>query len=110
MPYSLREAISGAVGIGAIVISLAIALPASAQDPTFPQPNLYAPPLPPIPPPKLEIPKIPKMGEVASPPGVKMPQRGSFSDRVSRCIDEGAAWGLGPNEGSAYARACANAR
>ncbi len=106
MRRNLREVI----GLAAIIVCLAIAMPASAQDPMFPQPNLLPPPPPPIPPPKIDIPKIPKMGEIASPPGVKLPPRGSFSDRVSRCIDEGAAWGLGPNDRAAYSRACANTR
>lgn len=106
MQRNLREVI----GVGAMILCLAIALPASAQDPTFPQPNLLPPPPPPIPPPKMDIPKIPQMDEIASPPSVNLPRRGSFSDRVSRCIDEGAAWGLGPNERAAYSRACANAR
>jgi hypothetical protein len=106
MRHKLREVI----GAGAIIVSLGIALPAFAQNPMFPQPNLLPPPPPPIPPPRMDIPKIPKMGEIASPPGVKLPRRGSFSDRVSRCIDEAAAWGLGPNDRAAYSRACANTR
>jgi hypothetical protein len=99
-----------AIGVGAIIVCLAIAVPASAQNPLFPEPNLMPPPPPPPPPPKIEIPKIPKLGEIASPPGVNLPQRGSFSDRISRCIDEAAAWGLGPNERASYSSACANAR
>ena len=31
-----------------------------------------------------------------------------FSDKVQRCIDSGAAAGLGPNENAAFARRCAN--
>ena len=108
----MRRNLRDVIGIGAVivcfVIALGIALPASAQNPSFPQPNLLPPPPPPPPPPKLDIPKIPKMGEIASPPGVKLRRRGSFSDRVSHCLDEGAAWGLGPNERSAYSRACAS--
>jgi hypothetical protein len=104
MRHNLREVI----GIGAIIVCFATALPASAQDPTFPQPNLLPPPPPPPPPPKMDIPKIPKMDEIPSSPRAPLPQRGSFSDRVSRCIDESAAWGLGPNRRAAYTRACAN--
>jgi len=108
----MRQNLCEVIGTGAIIICLATALPlpASAQDPMFPQPNLLPPPPPPPPPPKMDVPKIPKMDEIPSPPGVPLRQRGSFSDRVSRCIDEGAAWGLGPNERAAYSRACANAR
>lgn len=34
-------------------------------------------------------------------------QQKSFGQRVTRCLDEGAALGLGPGERSAYSRACA---
>ena len=102
MRHILREVI----GIGAIIICLATASPASAQDPTLPQPNILPPPPPPPPPPKVELPKIPKIDEIPSPPGMQLPRRGSFSDRVSRCIDEGSR--LGPNERTAYTGACAN--
>ena len=34
--------------------------------------------------------------------------RGSFGDRISKCLEEGAAAGLGPSQRSAYSRACAN--
>jgi hypothetical protein len=102
----MRQILREVIGIGAIIICLATALPASAQDLTSPPPNLLPPPPPPPPPPKLDIPKIPKLDEIPSSPKVQLPQRGSFSDRVSRCIDEGA--GLGPNERAAYTGACAN--
>ncbi|MEA2920891.1 MAG: hypothetical protein QOF07_854 [Bradyrhizobium sp.] len=32
----------------------------------------------------------------------------SFGDRISTCLDEAAAGGLGPNERAAYSRECAN--
>jgi hypothetical protein len=44
----------------------------------------------------------------APPPSVQFSGRGSFSDRISRCLDEGAAAGLNIAERSAYSRACAN--
>jgi hypothetical protein len=34
--------------------------------------------------------------------------RPSFGDRVARCLDEGAAAGLGPADRAAYSRSCAN--
>ncbi len=93
------------------ILSLAITLAggdvALAQDFSSP-PNILPPPPPAPPPPKLEVPKIPKMDEVPGSPGIPLPQRGSFSDRVTRCIEEGAAAGLGPNERAAYSRTCAN--
>jgi hypothetical protein len=67
------------------------------------------PPLPPPPPPKIEVPKIPKMDEVPR-QSFQAPARPSFGDRVSTCLDEVAASGLGPAERETYARACANTR
>jgi hypothetical protein len=32
----------------------------------------------------------------------------SFSDRITSCLDEAAANGLGPSARAAYSRACAN--
>jgi hypothetical protein len=32
----------------------------------------------------------------------------SFSDRITSCLDEAAASGLGPSARAAYSRACAN--
>jgi hypothetical protein len=32
----------------------------------------------------------------------------SFGDRVTKCLDDAAASGLGPNERSTYSRNCAN--
>jgi hypothetical protein len=66
----------------------------------------FNPPMPaPPPPPKIEVPVVPQMG-------APMPQnyapRPSFSDRITTCLDEGAAAGLGPNARSAYSRSCAN--
>jgi hypothetical protein len=65
-------------------------------------------PLPaPIPPPKIEVPPIPRMD---APPRYNYapPSRPSFSDRVTTCLQEGAAAGLGPNDRATYSRACAN--
>lgn len=86
-------------------------------------PPLTAPPRPP--PPQIEVPAVPRMNspppfalqnttpgtvEEMTPPKQKLqPQRRpSYSKRVARCLNEGAAMGLGPNERAAYSRACAN--
>jgi len=69
-----------------------------------------SPPLPPPPPPpKIEVPSIPKMDALPSRNYVK-PSTGnnSFGDRVTKCLDDGAAAGMGPNERSTYSRNCAN--
>ncbi|HXQ04527.1 MAG TPA: hypothetical protein VN831_07220 [Bradyrhizobium sp.] len=68
----------------------------------------FNPPLPPPPPPpKIEVPVIPQMDAPLRQNYAPAP-RPSFSDRISRCLDEGAASGLGPNERAAYSRSCAN--
>jgi len=67
------------------------------------------PPAPP-PPPKIEVPAIPKMdAPLPLPlPQVQGSQRGSFGDRISKCLDDAAAGGLRPGERAAYSRSCAN--
>ncbi|MBR0739127.1 hypothetical protein JQ581_19520 [Bradyrhizobium liaoningense] len=74
----------------------------------LPDASRLAPPLPaPPPPPKIEVPKIPQFG---APPRYNYQPlpRNSFSDRVSRCLDDAAAAGLGPADRGTYARSCAN--
>jgi len=67
------------------------------------------PPLPPpLPPPRIEVPAIPQMDAPPSQPSVAVSPRGSFSDRISSCLDEAAAAGLSPGARAAYSRACAN--
>jgi len=69
----------------------------------------FSPP-PPAPPPspKIEVPVVPQMDALPSQPQVRSSGRGSFSDRVSRCLDDGAAAGLDPADRSTYSRSCAN--
>jgi hypothetical protein len=66
------------------------------------------PPPPPLPPPKIEVPAVPQMDAPLAQPAVRPSQRGSFSDRINNCLDEGAAAGLGPSDRAAYSRMCAN--
>jgi len=67
------------------------------------------PPLPPpLPPPRIEVPAIPQMDAPPSQPSVAVSPRGSFSDRISSCLDEAAAAGLSPGARAAYSRSCAN--
>jgi hypothetical protein len=94
--------------IGAIVLAL-FAGSASAQQ-LFIQPggSLLNPPLPlPPPPPRIEVPPIPKL-DVVTQPSLRPAPRTSFGDRISRCLDEGAAFGLTQAGRAAYSRACAN--
>jgi hypothetical protein len=94
--------------------------PAPGTSPVIPFPT--APP--PLPPPPITVPQVPQMN---SPPKfelqntapslveqdglpapiLKTQRRRSFSSRVQRCLDDGAALGLGPNERAAYSRSCA---
>jgi hypothetical protein len=61
----------------------------------------------PPPPPTIEVPAVPQMD---APPrqNFRAPRRSSFSDRINRCLEEGAAAGLGPADRAEYSRACAN--
>jgi hypothetical protein len=43
-----------------------------------------------------------------SQPSVRSEQRRSFDERITQCLQDGAASGLGPNARAAYSRACAN--
>jgi hypothetical protein len=81
--------------------------PASAQV-IPPGGSQFNPPPPAPPPPKIEVPAIPQMDAPPSQPRVQGSPRGSFSDRISKCLDDAAAAGLGPNERAAYSRGCAN--
>jgi hypothetical protein len=70
----------------------------------------FNPPLPPPPPsPKIEVPVVPQMD---APPrqNYQAAPRPSFSDKITTCLQEGAAAGLGPSERAEYSRACANSR
>jgi hypothetical protein len=68
----------------------------------------FNPPLPPPPPPpKIEVPVVPQM-DAPLRQDYKPEPRPSFSDRISKCLDEGAASGLDPSDRAAYSRSCAN--
>jgi hypothetical protein len=67
----------------------------------------FNPPLPPPPPPNIEAPAIPQMDAPITQNYTPAP-RPSFSDRITTCLDEAAASGLGPSARAAYSRACAN--
>jgi hypothetical protein len=73
--------------------------------------SLYNPP-PPAPPPspKIEVPPIPKMDAMPAQRSVGTTGRASFGDRMSRCLDEGAAARLNQADRATYSRSCANLR
>jgi hypothetical protein len=88
------------VGMGAVFAQQPFIPPGGSQ---------FNPPLPPPPQvPKIEVPVVPKMDAPPSQPRVKGLDRGSFSDRVTKCSDDAAASGLTPGERATYAGACAN--
>lgn len=114
----------------ALVLSAVLAGGAHAQiyppgginnQPVIPFPT--APPAPP--PPPIVVPKVPQMNspppfalqnttpgrvtqDTPPDPVLRRERRPSFSDRVARCLDDGAAWGMNPNQRAAYSRQCAN--
>jgi hypothetical protein len=94
--------------MGAVIWALMAASTASAQF-IPPGGSQFNPPLPPPPPPpKIEVPAIPQMDAPLPVPQVQGLRRGSFGDRITKCLEDGAAAGLGPSARSAYSRACAN--
>ena len=89
---------------------LALALVATsvtAQVITSPGGSQFVPP-PPPPTPNVPVPVTPMFGPRPQQNYVPASPPPSFSDRVVRCLQEGAAGGLGPNERAAYSRTCAN--
>jgi hypothetical protein len=68
----------------------------------------FNPPLPPPPPPpRIEAPVVPQMDAPITQNYAPAPQP-SFGDRITTCLDEAAASGLGPSARAAYSRSCAN--
>jgi len=88
-----------AVLLGGATVAAQSVLPGSSQ---------FNPPLPaPPPPPKMDVPKVPQLD---APPSYnyKPAPRPSFGERISKCLDDAAAAGMGPNERANYSRGCAN--
>jgi hypothetical protein len=93
--------------VGAVTAALIFGGAASAQI-IPPGGSQFNPPLPAVPPPpKIEAPVVPQMDAPTSQTYLPAPQP-SFSDRITSCLDEAAANGLGPSARAAYSRACAN--
>jgi hypothetical protein len=94
--------------LGALLLLL-VASAASAQQMIPPGWSQFNPPLPAAPPPpRIEAPVIPRLDAPPSQPHVEASRRGSFSDRINRCLNEAAAAGLRPAARAAYSRSCAN--
>jgi hypothetical protein len=69
---------------------------------------LSPPPPAPPPPPKIEVPVVPKLDELPRQRAVRTSPRGSFGDRITNCLQDGAAAGLDPADRATYSRSCAN--
>ena len=93
--------------LSAVAAAAILASAASAQV-LPPGGSQFNPPIPaPPPPPKIEVPVVPKMDAPPTRSYAPAP-RPSFGDRITKCLDDAAASGLGPNERAAYSRSCAN--
>jgi hypothetical protein len=94
--------------VGAVILALVAGSAAPAQM-VLHGGSRFNPPLPPPPPPpRIEVPVVRQMDAPPSQPRVQASGRGSFSDRISRCLDEAAANGIRASRRAAYSRACAN--
>src|SRR5687768_5365981 len=103
----MRSMKRSSIPVGAVLWALLAVSTASAQF-IPPGGSQFNPPVsPPPPPPKIEVPAIPQMDAPLPVPQVQL-RRDSFGDRIGKCLEDGAAAGLGPSERSAYSRACAN--
>ncbi|MDB5652508.1 MAG: hypothetical protein JWQ94_121 [Tardiphaga sp.] len=89
------------------IAALLASAPASAQILPPGSPILAPPPPAPPPPPSMAVPVVPQLDAMPSTPSAPASRR-SFGDRITQCLDDGAASGLGPNDRAAYSRACAN--
>jgi hypothetical protein len=95
--------------IGVAMCVLVAAGPSWAQQVIPPGGSIFNPPPPPAPPPPaIHVPVVPQMDAPPSPPPVLSSGRGSFSDRITQCLEDAAASGLRPSARAFYSRACAN--
>jgi hypothetical protein len=93
---------------GLAICVLVAAGPSSAQQLIPRGGSIFNPPPPPAPPPPMiQVPVVPQMDAPPSLPTVGRSQP-TFSDRITQCLEDGAASGLGPNARAAYSRSCAN--
>ena len=95
--------------IACVVTAALIAADAApAQVLIAPGGSKFNPPLPAPPPsPKIEVPVVPQMDATPSQSYQPAP-RPSFSNRITTCLSDAAAGGLGAGEREAYSRTCAN--
>lgn len=91
----------------AVVAALVTADAALAQT-ILPGGSLFNPP-PPAPPPspKMDVPVMPKL-DAPLRYDYRPAPRPSFSDRITTCLNDGAAAGLSPGDRATYSGSCAN--
>lgn len=92
----------------AIGVCFWLALPVGASAQILVPPPTAMPPPPAPPPPKIEVPVVPQLDAPPQRPSARLQKRGSFGDRVSKCLDDGAAAGWDPADRATHSRACAN--
>lgn len=96
------------LAVSAAIAVLLSAAPVQAQYIGVPVNPALIVPLPPAPPPpRIEVPVVPKLGDLPRQQNAPLARR-SFSDRITDCLQDGAAAGLGANDRATYSRACAN--
>jgi hypothetical protein len=94
--------------VGVAMCGLVAAGASSAQQVIPPGGSIFNPPIPRTPPPPaIQVPVVPQMDAPPSPPPMQS-GRGSFSDRITQCLEDAAASGLRPGARAAYSRSCAN--
>ena len=93
--------------LSGLALVLCVAGAAAQQIPITPGGSQFQP-LPPPPPPYVPVPVTPMFGPRPQQNYVPSSPPPSFSDRVVRCLQQGAAAGLGPSARAAYSSACAN--
>jgi hypothetical protein len=95
------------IAIGVVILTF-FAGAAFGQQMIPPGWSQFNPPLPAPPPsPRIEVPVVPRMDAPSQPPSQSSLRR-SFDERITQCLQDGAAAGLGPSARAAYSRACAN--
>jgi hypothetical protein len=97
------------LSISVLVLAALLAGQAAlAQSLLLPGVSQFNPPPPaPPPPPKIEVPKVPQLDAPLSYNYAPIP-RTSFGDRITKCLEDAAAAGYGPNQRATYSRSCAN--
>jgi hypothetical protein len=92
----------------ACIIMTALVVGHAARAQVLPGGSLFNPPLPPpLPSPKIAPPVIPQM-DVPLQSNIQPAPQPSFSDRITSCIQQGAAAGLDPSDREVYSRSCAD--